>query len=258
VDEKRHITLVENFEIEGIQISSKQFFMDWYYYGFPKNLMKTSSSSYSNLWRSVVELDGKYKPLFYGNDYRGRYAASFSTSGLTVEMRSNKDFSEKVREILEGIRVKPLNEKFYRLSFYAGKKMSGWFEEERIGNMEWQDSKEERIGDYYPDSSGTFGNLERIDIYRNVEGDYLWVDRALKNTGIKNLYYSYDREGNLFTEVSKFNEWSLYLLSESGPAIIRRENSDRICTVTIPYLTMGDLWKYVDIIEKLNLFETFP
>ncbi|MCL4345707.1 MAG: hypothetical protein M1496_05020 [Candidatus Thermoplasmatota archaeon] len=258
IDDVRHITLVQDLELGGMKISVKEFFLDWFYSGFPKNLMKTSSEPYSNLWRTMVMINGRNIPAFFGKDYKGRFAASFNKGGLNIEIRSDSDFSEIARDLIERINPRPVNKKFLELSYYINNQGWRWFEEERIGRMKWNPLLNERLGDYYGDSHGNFQDMHAIRIYRNTDGDYLWVDQAMKGTGIKNLYYRFDVNGTLFSDVSEMNNWKVFLLSEYGPAILRSETGKLVNTVTLPYIEMGDVWKYIDLIEKLNLIDGFP
>ncbi len=257
-DDARHITVVQNFSYENINFSAKEFFMDWYYYGFPKNLMKNSSETYSNIWRNHVEINGKNYPIFYGKDYRDRFAASISSGGVTVELRSNSDFSEMLNDIFRNFKIRNSDKRFYELSHYIKRDSWRWFEEERIGRMSWSPMNNVRIGDYYGDSHGNFNNIHEIEIYRNIYGDYLWLDYALKNTGLKNLYYRFNGHGNLFSEITRINDWNVFLASEFGPAILRYENEKKVFVVSLPFVEFGDVWKYMDIIEKLNLMSRFP
>lgn len=252
-DEKNHFSLVQNFSYGNLKLSVKEFFMDWFYSGFPKNLMKTSSETYSNIWRTHIVVGGKKYPLFYGKDYRGRFAASIYCHGLSLEMRSDEDFSEEVKDLFLDFDPVPISSRFYQLSYYINRRAWRWFEEERIGRMEWSDLDNARIGDYYGDSKGNFNNIHKIEIYRNVKGDHLWLDMAVKGTGVKNLYYRFEENGKLFSEVTSINNWRVYLVSEFGPAILRCEDDKIVTTVTLPYIEFGDVWKYMDIIEKLNL-----
>ncbi|MGP6206461.1 hypothetical protein ACNF42_00275 [Cuniculiplasma sp. SKW3] len=256
--EENHVTLVQDFNYGNLNFSVKEFLMDWYYSGFPKNLMKTSSETYSNIWRTHIMIDGKKYPLFYGEDYRDRFAASLFSHGLSLEIRSDEDFSETVRELFLDFNPVSVNRRFYQLSHYINTKAWRWFEEERMGRMNWSELNNTRIGDYYGDSKGDFNNIHKIEIYRNVNGDYLWLDMAIKGTGFKNLYYKFEDSGNLFSEVTSINDWKVYLVSEFGPAILRYENDKIVVTVTLPYIEFGDVWKYMDIIEKLNLINKFP
>ena len=62
----------------------------------------------------------------------------------------------------------------------------------------------------------------------------------------------------MFTEHVKMNRWRVGILSQHGPAIMVMENPFYRYILSLPTIEPGDLWKYVDIMENLNIDTFMP
>ncbi len=240
----------------------KQYFMDWFYYGFPKNQLRSAVDFYGDMNRNVISKNGMKYEAYSGPDYRGLNCSTTFIYGTCIEMNHPPGEMKSaifILEHMEPINFRKLN--FLESSFYANYKGPlSWFEEERIARLFWRKTDDLHIWDYSGDATGLMKNTHRITILRNTLNEYMWIDVAAKGTGIKNLRYNLSREGNIFT-LSKRTENEFYgSVSPEGPFIMQRESQKFYFTVSLPRPiggtdTVEDNWSHI---ENLNLDEFLP
>ncbi len=257
----RHTTLIQKFSHDGMEISVKSFFMDWFYYGFPKNMMKTASDYFSAAEEFEVTLEGKKYIAFSGEDYRNRKTICTYIDGTCLEVRVDKGDPSMAGEIFKKAKNFKIDlpVSFRERSFYAQHRGPySWFEDERIGRLSWRDLESEKIGQFSPDSMGILPGLHKISIFVNERNEYLWLDVAARGKGLRNLSYRFNFSGTVFREHLKMNRWRVGILSQHGPAIMVMENPFFRYILSLPSIEPGDLWKYVDIMENLNIDPFMP
>jgi hypothetical protein len=257
----RHTTVIQRFRHEGLEISVKSFFMDWFYYGFPKNMMKTASDYFSDAQPFELNFEGNRYNAFFGDDYRNRKTICAYIDGICIEVRVEKGDPELAKNIFKNAKkVKTTNlMSFMERSFYATYRGPyTWFEDERIGRLSWKPLEAENIGEFSPDSVGNLPGLHKLSIFVNKRNEYLWLDVAVRGKGLRNLSYRFNFSGSIFKERVKMNRWRVGILSQHGPAIMVMENPFFRYIMSLPNIEPGDLWKYVDIMENLNIDPFMP
>ncbi|MGP6220211.1 hypothetical protein [Caldiplasma sukawensis] len=241
--ENRHITV--RFSIYDVTV--KYFFMDWFFFGFPKNMMRTSTESYGNFQcfeKNVCKINTNY---FRGIDYHGAEAACFYIDDLCVEMHGNPENFEKVLNSLNIIRS--TNSSFLVKSFYCHAKPESleWFEEKNIAMLKWI-KKTDRQGDLIGDSQGTGKNM-MIKIFVNDLKSYFWFMRARKNEESTSIY-TFWKKGDIFRENFRLDEWEIYGISRNGPWISLRRNGEWIEYFSSP---SGNEKYVTHLIENIHL-----
>ncbi|MGC8574336.1 MAG: hypothetical protein ACP5LC_02285 [Thermoplasmata archaeon] len=247
-------------DFKGNNFRVKEFFLDWFYTSFPKNLMSSFVESYS-----PVEIEeGINGKIFIGLDYKGMSASSCYAMGTQIEIEGDspsylKDVNNILRPLFYEERFR--NYPFHERSFFARNSRTSWFEEDRIARMKWQTPEEDfLINDSRPSSLGIHesgGYVHEVimifseDFFRKV----FWVDIASTVNSMPNGYYSLRKAGNLFT----FNDFAggiIAHVNSGGPGIWQASNSKYIFTVSFSsdvflqdiYDSFGDI---VEIIEHI-------
>ncbi len=231
----RHPTLA--FEIPDSGIRVKEFFMDWFYYGFPKSQMLSASDFFGTVERGKVKRKGETYPLFTGMDYSGSISSCIFVEGTCLEIRHPKGKMDDVISFLEHMNPlsRPFLSAFYARSFYCNAPGTVfWFEEERMNRMKWSQRENLGIGEYKLDSVGAFHNVQKILIFRNLHNDYAVLDVSVTGTGVKNLKYDFFRENTMFTESEHGEDFVLGTLSDIGPVLGQFKVKNQYVTVTIP------------------------
>ncbi|MEM0133692.1 MAG: hypothetical protein QXU18_00475 [Thermoplasmatales archaeon] len=240
--------------IDGERLRVKEFFLDWFYPGFPKSLMKSFVSSYSSLDSSLV----KDWIVFFGTNYKGKYASSSFSLGTQVEVEGGSTFHVKR---LSEMMVPPfLDEKFknfpfYKRSFFANKGDPEWFEEKRIRNLTWGPPSDDFcINSLCIDSIGIFkkANYSLETVFTFSEDYYkraAWVDIAKSGGKAEHLVYELRKNGNFFDEFEE-GEKTIAFRRENGPTIARFERGDFVITVSLSPLF--SLYEAKKVIEKLD------
>ncbi len=231
----RHPTLV--FELPQTRIRVKEFFMDWFYYGFPKNQMISANDFYDHTEHSYIERYGEKYPLFTGKDYTGSNSSCVFLEGTCMEIRHEESQLSDVVQFLENSRILSYSQdvRYYDRSFYSNlKAMVFWFEEERMNRLEWTSCAGDFTNNYSIDSVGKFKDIQTLIILKNVKTDYMFVDISKQNTGVKNLKYNVSRNNSILCEKIITENSIIGSLSEHGPIIGQFSEKDSIITITIP------------------------
>ena len=223
--------------IDGEKIRVKEFFLDWFYPGFPKSLMQSFVSSYS----MVDSIPMKDWVIFTGKNYKGKEASSSFSLGTQIEVEGES--RKNVNKLSETMFAPFPDERFkrfpfYRRSFFANKGEPEWFEERRISNLDWKPPKSDFcVGDLCMDSVGVFSKdgsiLETIfafseEYYRRAS----WVDIARPTEHADHLIYDLRNSGNFFDEFEK-GDPTFAFKKEQGPAIARSKFGEYVVTVSL-------------------------
>lgn len=241
--ENRHSTV--RFSIYDVTV--KYFFMDWFFYGFPKNMMRTSTESYGNFQsyeRNTFHFNTNY---FRGLDYHGQEAACLFINDLCVEMHGN---SENFENVLNSLHIIFSDKKsFLEKSFYchANPQSLEWFEEKNVAMLKWI-KKSGKLGDLIEDCEGT-GNNMTIKIFRDSSELFYWFMSARKN-GENMSIYTFWKNGDIFKENFKLDQWNIYGISRNGPWISFRRNGEWIEYFSSP---IGEEKYFTNLIENIDL-----
>lgn len=219
----------------------KEFFMDWFYTGFPKSIMKTLVDTYGGI--SSHETGGIN--WFYGTNYKGNNSATFHHSGVTLEIECEsgadwKDFSALIGDMIfpEGVLERFRNKGFVERSFLAKGNMGGWWEDIRIGSMRWTDLDVGRLITPLPQGMGIVSYGSRMGSkgmgLRTViasDGNFtraVWYDVLDMSSDIEHGFYEFRRGGDLFDE-----SWddTVYFRTPGGPCAYQVADSGCMFTV---------------------------
>jgi hypothetical protein len=223
--------------IEGEKLRVKEFFLDWFYPGFPKSLMDSFVSSYSSLSSSVLE----DRAIFYGKNYKGKEASSSFSLGTQIEIEGETQLN--IRKLSERMVAPFMNDRFENLpfrerSFFANGGKPEWFEEERISNLTWQSPSEKLcVGSLCLDSIGKLTrngkSLETILVFS--EGYYrraAWVDIADSDSEVRHLIYDLRKGGNFF-DVLEDGEPRIAFRKDSGITIAQYRREQSVTTISL-------------------------
>ncbi|MEM3676428.1 MAG: hypothetical protein QXV22_05165, partial [Thermoplasmataceae archaeon] len=139
---QRWATLRYHIDLEPGRFRVKEFFMDWFFPGFPKCLLKDFSSSYSEV-QTVVE---QGRVGFMGLNYRGKLSLSATILGTQVEIEapSASEGEEGLRKIFRDLKPSTSDTKrllgvpYAERSFFTHNPPAGWYEDERISRLKWE------------------------------------------------------------------------------------------------------------------------
>ena len=244
------------------RISIKESFMDWFYYGFPKNHMKSSVEYYGKETVQIMDINGEKNVIFSGPDYLGRSSSTVFINGTMLEFRYEEGMEDIALNVIRAMRTYSdgaIN--FIDSSFLCNyPSYSKWFENERIGRLSWKKLSGVGLWNYFPDSTGEFQLLHRITIFKNRLNEFMWVDVSRKNSGIKNLRYRFSRGGNIF-KLMKTKDNSFYgAISDIGPYLFQNEDEKFVYTVTVPRMKEFEknCQNFFSHMENLNFSPFLP
>lgn len=234
---RRWATLRYECIIEGEKLRVKEFFLDWFYPGFPKSLMESFVSSYS----VIDSITMKEWVVFLGKNYKGKEASSSFSLGTQIEVEGGS--KKNVSKINEAMFAPFLDERFkrfpfYRRSFFANKGEPEWFEEKRIRNLKWKAPKADFcVGGLCMDSVGIFKmNDTAIETIFTFSEDYYrraaWVDIANPIGQAEHLVYDLRKGGNFFEEFET-GEQTFAFRKEHGPSIARSKFGEYVVSVSL-------------------------
>ena len=223
---------------------AKQFFMDWFYYGFPKNLMSSLVDSYSR-----VEVGMGRNLVYYGRDYRGIDAATTSVNGTHIEVEffagDRKDQEAFMNSLSAGSgdlqKVSGL--RYHERGFHTMGNSGQWYEDVRISRLRWvpMDDPQESFGNAFRGSSeGSLvqdgKTVQRYQVYQ--ESNFrrvISVDVWKRDTTVEHVRYRLRKGGQFFDIQIEKPALTLYK-SSFGPAImgITHNNLEGIVSVSGP------------------------
>jgi hypothetical protein len=229
--------------VDSVSLRVKEFFMDWFYTGFPKSLLSSFMATYSPV-QHVITKNGI---MFYGKNYRGNDSASLNINGTQIEIESTVPAPIDVfRKLVDDLHpyeksVFDCRLPFHRRSFYASGKHGDWYEDERISRMTWENAPRDigiRIGNLplSASSAGRYGNEEfhRIivlesDCFNNVS----WIDFCTYPNRIEHSHYNMRKEGYLFDSFIMQEDRKYAFRKNSGPALYQFYNSGHLYTISL-------------------------
>ncbi|MEM0129843.1 MAG: hypothetical protein QW100_00810 [Thermoplasmatales archaeon] len=239
----------------------KEFFLDWFYQGFPKNLMNSFVSTYTR----VETAAGRGYVYFVGKDYKDMHASSSFVLGTEVEIEgeSRKLVEEVSKTLVPVMKMDGFkNLRFCNRSFFARGGKPDWFEERRIASLSWTPLTEPAGWDRFkPDSVGTLtegGNIvQRISIFsEDFTRRTIWIDFSRKDFPGKSNYYNLRRDGNFYDAFYDIGGL-LAFKQPYGPAMFQASIDNNIVTISFsPPIDLHEARKLISEIlsEGKNLF----
>ena len=247
IHDEKWPTLRYSIDYGNHRIRIKEFFMDWFFTGFPKALMSSFADAYSKVSFSA---SGAMQ-IYSGKNYRNSDSASVYYHGTTIEAESSnsmkhEEFVELFTGSMAGLDESfcQVNEmRFHERSFFASGHHGQWYEDERIARLSWQSGTSERI--VLPDGenldSSSFGKINNesgahcIAIFQNnAFEDVLWLEAAPCATKIPHAYYKLRKGEGLFNEFVHLTEnCNAMLMQPNGPQVMQFTHNGRIITAAL-------------------------
>lgn len=265
IHDRKWPTLRYSVKLSGKEIRVKQFFMDWFFPGFPKSLLKDFASGYSNIRSRTV----RDYSLFLGRNYRKKDAASAWLHGTTVEMESHSNVSDDEYEnLLLDITASPPNPgrlikyQFPDRSHFAKGYEGDWYEDQRVGRLAWRRTGKDSltINNHRFQASGlgyaqVNGNTHEILLFQ--EDDYsraIWIELTTKEIGLEHAVYDVRKgEGFFDTEVKLAEDKGILVFRKPlGPAVVRVDLASHILTSGFsPGLGLEDLSAFISSLNEI-------
>lgn len=263
VPDEKWATLRFECSLGGERLRVKEFFLDWFYPGFPKSLMDSFISTYSAVESSTL----RDRVIFYGKNYKGKEASSSFCMGTQIEIEGES--RKNVVKLSEMMTAPFVGEKFrrypfFKRSFFANGGKPEWFEEARISNLSWGALEREIWGgSLLSDSLGIYRDAGRIvQMILVLSEDYYkraaWVDITNKESRRPHLVYEFRKGGNFF-DVFEETDVALAFRGDAGPTIARSDLGNFVATVSLtPLFKLQDARSTVkSLIEGVRELETF-
>ncbi len=258
--DQRWDTLRFFVEGHGSKIRVKEFFLDWFFPGFPKSLMSSLFGTYSNL----EAVNTGRKVLFLGRNYKGNPAASTYLDGTTVEMELIEgNSSEDLLKLFGDLRPydrenRICAERFHERSFFARGKKGTWFEDDRISRLQWMPpQKVIEFSGYRLSSVGKFtmeGNVvQEIFVFeRDCFRRGFWIEIVREDADIPYAYYAMREEPGImdrFYSEDYFLSWR----HPDGPFLgqIKAGNGLVITVGGSPFVLMNDVRKILSDPDRI-------
>jgi hypothetical protein len=223
-------------DYKGMKYRFKEFFLDWFYTGYPKSLMKNFMETYS-----IVKFEkiGEFN-VFFGFDYKNLYAASIYHKGTQIEIEALDDnydknnFEELILSInqIENANLNDLP--FHLRSFHARSKKWEWFEEKRIALANWYllPKKMDHYNVSVGDLEHSTGKIEFFIFSNSDFSQVMWLEFVDENIGIENAYYKFRKKIGIYNEIFE-NHFTLFgIRHPSGPALMQNKIGNKVITFT--------------------------
>lgn len=246
----------------------KEFFLDWFFPGFPKSLLRDFSSTYSKV--SDVVVSG-YR-IFLGKNYRGSDSASAYINGTQVEVECREGAEpsgfQKVFEDMLSQRVDPSRLSGYQFpdrSHFAKGYETSWYEESRVSRLTWFRTPRKifRIQGHELRSSG----MGRIDVNGKVQEMYILEEREYRNAiriefadsqiQLDHAFYNVRGGNNFFDLLEEMPDKDVRLVfrSPEGPGMLRFMRMEKVWTVGFsPGYSKSDMIAFMDGIDEIDAF----
>ena len=229
VNDRKWDTVRYFITFNGMKLRIKEFFMDWFYTGFPKSLLSSFIGTYSPV-EHIITGNGI---LFCGKNYRGNDSASIYIQGTQIEIESTIPASlELFGNIASDLIAYPgvkfnCHAPFHERSFFAQGNHGDWFEDERISRMSWREAKTSirlKVGDtaLVASSTGSYGDsvVHRILVLQdNCFSNVSWIDFCTYPNNIEHSFYKLRQEGSLFDNFIIEGDRKFVYRNGSGPAL---------------------------------------
>lgn len=244
----------------------KEFFMDWFFTGFPKSIMKDFSSSYSEVQSFTVG----DTVIFYGKNYKGLDSITGYFHGTHLEVESNSHASEGefkvvVSDLLSRDPDFSLTEKMqFPDRSHSSKGFYGeWFENRRISRLNWlrTSNGEYKLHNHRLKASGigyiNSGNMKQVILILE-EDNYLrniWYEIADRGIPIENAVYDMRQGTGFYTKKTESKDGSIIYRDPCGPGILRIEDGTNIVTVGFsPSFSYADIIGFAQHMPEFELF----
>jgi len=241
---KKWTTLHFIIEYSGARYRVKEFFLDWFFLGFPKSLMRDFANTYSKI--EDAEINGY--DVFLGRDYKDLPSLSAFVHGTQVEIETISGEQGKLMDVFADLRVnisdleRLRKMQFTDRSFLARGGNDHWFEGKRISRMKWQRSQKMAINlnDTVMNGSGIGILLQdslmhRIMILEN--GDFsrcVWIEMVDRRIGIEHPFYVL-RKGdylfNTFKEAKSQDDFTIMGRIGHGPWVAQKTSFSEVVTI---------------------------
>lgn len=250
----------------GKKFRVKEFFLDWFFTGFPKSLLKDFSSSYSEV--ETFYVGGNQ--FYYGKNYHGLDSVSGYVCGTQIEVECDSyatigNFTEVVKDLLsrKPDYVPPENMQFPDRSHSVGNPKGEWYENRRISMLNWQRTAngEYAFSSHRMKASG-IGDLVKNGQHMTIlilqERGYekvIWAEVAGSGMNIKNAIYNVRKGTGFYHRLSEIPGGSILFRDDDGPGILRIADGNRTWTIGFsPGFIMEDI---ISFSERLPEFRTF-
>jgi hypothetical protein len=252
-------------EYNGVEYRIKEFFLDWFFLGFPKPLMKNFVETYSK----IIDQEINDFIVFIGNDYKGMYALSSFVHGTQVEIETRQNNPKDISELFSNLRVngsdlQRLNGlQYVDRSFFARGRHGDWFEDERISRVHWQRSENKPLAIngkiLSPSGLGilsTGGKEQRILVLE--EDNFhrcVWIETTDSGIDIPYAFYKL-RPGKYlyddFTEGGDAKKMTKLSRKKSGPSVVQFEYNGKIVTIGFSAgFSENDVFSFLDKTDML-------
>ncbi len=250
----------------GKRFRVKEFFLDWFFTGFPKSLLKDFSSSYS----AVETFDVGGSHFYYGKNYHGLDSVSGYVSGTQIEVECGSyasigDFTEVVADLLsrKPDYVPPEAMQFPERSHSVGRPGGEWYENRRISNLDWyRTAHEEYTFSGHTMMTSGIGYLvvggQQMTILILQEHGYekaIWAEVAESSLKLRNAIYNVRKGSGFYNRFTEIPGGSLLFRETEGPGILRIVEKSRTWTIGFsPGFTMEET---ISFSKKLTDFSDF-
>ena len=233
--------------VNGRRFRVKEFFMDWFFQGFPKSLMADFSSAFSPL--SEFRIGDFF--IFTGKNYRGREAASAYIYGTQLEIECLEscpaaDFVSIFKDMLEDLNEPeiPPEMQFPGRSHFAKGNKGDWYEDERIARLKWAEipiHESYMIAGHELKGSG-HGSItvkgKTSSIFILQEKNYLrsvWAEITDPDIELDHAFYRMRQGKNLFNVYvgQEMKGLKLIMREPNGPAVLSIMHNGKQLTVGI-------------------------
>lgn len=244
----------------------KQFFMDWFFTGFPKSLFRNFSSTYS----TVESFSVAGTSFYYGKNYRDNDSVSGYRSGTQIEIEcsSGADLTE-FRKVSEDVISSRFGSEaiaslqFPARSFFAKGRQGDWFEERRISRLAWHNTCNEKfsISGHNLRTSG-IGIVEVRDkkqaIFILQEKNYenvVWAEISDRNMDLEHAYYFMRQGEGFYHKFENFRNGSILLREPYGPNILRIEENMTVFTFGFsPGFKPAETMEFIHSLKEFSAF----
>lgn len=253
-------------ESRGKKFRIKEFFMDWFFTGFPKSLFKDFSSSYSEVKDLVID----HTVFYYGKNYHGLDSVSGFRFGTQLEVEckisaSPEDFIEVIEDLLETrpeishLRGKQFPDRSHSAKGYE----SDWYENKRVSRLNWyRTGMKEFIFSGHRMTTSGIGTMAVEDkshtiliLEENGFESAIWAEKTDRDIEISNATYNFRKGTGFYNSFKQTPEGKLLFREPNGPGILRVEMDQVVWTVGFsPGFSIDEIRAFS---EMISIFSNF-
>lgn len=266
IHDQKWPTLRFRVKISGKEIRVKQFFLDWFFPGFPKSLLSDFASGYSQI-RS--RQDENYI-MFLGKNYRKYNGASAWVKGTTIEMDSSSGVSDDEYEklLIDLLSSGPDPGRLEKFQFpdrshFAKGYGSEWYEDRRIARLDWRRTAQFSLsinGRKFLASGMGYINAEgrHHEIFIFQEDQFtraIWIEVTSVDIKIDHAFYDVRKgEGFFDTELQLAEDRGILVFRKPlGPAVIRIDLDSLVLTAGFsPGMNLQDVSSFLSDLKNIN------